>query len=104
MKTLSEPNHGSKQFFCRKDQFKIELTSNPTTGYIWEITRIDPEMLQLTSEDQVRYTSEKIGLGSLMTFVFETLKSGNTDLELIYRRTWDPDSVMNRFYIKIEIE
>ena len=104
MKTLSEPNHGSEQIFQMNEHFKIELTTNPSTGYIWEITKIDSTRIVLIAEDQIRYTSEKIGLGSLMTFEFKALKSGNTDLELIYRRTWDPNSVMNRFYIKISVE
>lgn len=104
MKTLSEQNHGSEQTFQIKEHFKVELTSNPTTGYIWEITKIDAGRLLLISEDQIRYTSEKIGLGSLMIFEFETLLSGETDLELIYRRAWDPNSVMNRFYIKVLVQ
>lgn len=104
MKILSEPNHGSEQFIQPEEHFRIELTSNPSTGYIWEVTKIDPSMLSMIYEDQIRYTSEKIGLGSLMIFEFEALKSGETDLELIYRRTWDPNSVMNRFYIKIRIQ
>lgn len=104
MKTLTEQNHGSNQLLNVSEQFKIELTSNPATGYIWEITSIEGDRLKLISEDQVRYTSEKIGLGSLMTFVFVALIPGQTALELIYRRTWDPNSVLNRFFIQIEVE
>lgn len=103
MKELSETFHGSTQVLAVGEQFKVALSANPTAGYTWEINRQDAQYLHLVSEDQVPYTSEKIGLGTLVTFEFEAIRAGSTELELIYRRSWDPNSGMNRFFIKVEI-
>jgi inhibitor of cysteine peptidase len=76
--------------------FEVTLPTNPTTGYQWQITHFDENILALTSKE---YTSMKkkarlVGAGGLTRFIFR-LKKGkvypaDTMLQFKYLRIWDP--------------
>jgi inhibitor of cysteine peptidase len=69
------------------EPFEVSLDSNPTTGHSWEPS-FDPHQLSL--KDSV-YTPSSIlvGAGGRETFTFISLKRGNIDLKMRYRRPWE---------------
>jgi inhibitor of cysteine peptidase len=86
-------------------EFVIALESNPTTGYDWEESH-DAAMLTLVND---RYeTGQKakeglVGAGGTHYFTYKALKSGKTEITLIYKRSWEEESAkQNVFTVDIK--
>jgi len=67
--------------------FTISLVSNPTTGYRWE-ARFDRDYLELISNDFVS-DSNLIGAPGVESFELKAIKQGQTELSMIYKRSWE---------------
>ena len=72
-------------------EFIIALDSNPTTGYDWEES-YDASMLSLDEEESRYEPDEKakglVGAGGTQYYRFKALKKGNTEITLVYKRSW----------------
>ena len=75
-------------------EFIIALDSNPTTGYDWEES-YDDSMLSLDEEESRYEPDEKakglVGAGGTQYFRFKVLKAGNTEITLVYKRSWEEE-------------
>jgi len=69
----------------------VSLEGNPTTGYTWEAAELDEQVLQQVGETEFKPESDAIGAGGVQTLSFETANSGQTTLNLVYRRPWETD-------------
>jgi len=69
----------------------VSLEGNPTTGYTWEAAELDEQVLQQVGEAEFKPESDAIGAGGMQTLRFETVNSGQTTLNLVYRRPWEED-------------
>jgi len=67
--------------------FTISLVSNPTTGYSWQ-AHFDPEYLELINNDFVN-NSNLIGAPGVESFELKAIKQGQTELRMIYKRSWE---------------
>ena len=79
---------------------KIALESNPSTGYEW-IPKFDEEYLQLIKKE-FQSSSERLGVGGIENFEYEPLKSGETTLQMVYKRSWEKKVLDQKTY-KIQI-
>lgn len=73
------------------ERFAISLQSNPTTGYRWH-PEFDSEFLKLVESEFVPPSSEMIGAAGVETFVFSTLKQGQVEVTMIYKRPWEDEA------------
>ncbi len=71
------------------DPFEIELTGNPSTGYIWEAVSYDTLLVKQVGEAGFEPNSDTIGSGGKYTFRFQTVAAGQTTLVLIYYRKFE---------------
>ena len=69
------------------DSFTLSLDSNPTTGYAWQ-AQFDAEFLELVATD-FEPSSEAIGAGGVESFEFRALKAGDTEITMVYERSWE---------------
>lgn len=71
----------------------ISLESNPTTGYSWDVMKIDETMLAQVGESEFisSQSGDVVGAGGVEILRFETVGVGTTYLELGYRRFWEED-------------
>jgi inhibitor of cysteine peptidase len=71
----------------------ISLESNPTTGYRWEVMKINETMLKQVGESEFisSQSGDVVGAGGVEVLRFETVGVGTTYLELAYRRFWEED-------------
>jgi inhibitor of cysteine peptidase len=88
------PNGG--QVDTRKgDVLVVPLDSNPTTGYHWEVSEVDTNILKQKGEPEYTPNSAAnppvIGAGGKQTFRFDVVGTGETTLKLVYRRSWEKD-------------
>jgi len=69
------------------DSFILSLDSNPTTGYVWQ-AEFDDELLELMGTNFV-LSSDLIGAGGIESFEFRALKKGETEITMVYKRSWE---------------
>lgn len=72
-------------------QLVVSLKGNPTTGYNWELSEFDPAVIKQVGEAEYKSDSMLIGSGGVLTFTFEALQTGKTNLKLIYHRSFETD-------------
>jgi predicted secreted protein len=69
--------------------FKIELKSNPTTGYSWTINHSNDEILVLGKSYYIPDNTNLIGSGGKTIFEFRAKSKGNLDLLFTYERPFE---------------
>src|SRR4249919_2230287 len=85
------------------DVVRISLPENASTGYRWTIERYDDEFLEALPAE-AGYTSNSIGSGGDIAFIFCTRKAGTGQLVLKHWRHWEGDaSVTKRFRLQLQI-
>jgi inhibitor of cysteine peptidase len=85
-------------------QFVIALGSNPTTGYSWQESH-DAAVVELVEKVYKEQAKQGVvGAGGVEYFRFKALKTGETDVTLVYKRPWEettPQDVTKVFTINI---
>jgi inhibitor of cysteine peptidase len=85
-----------------EDKIVISLEENPTTGYEWEIDKIDDELFEhIGSEFSVipeKDSEKKIGAGGLRVMKFRTKKTGDGHIQLKQWRRWERDSSITDWF------
>jgi len=74
----------------------LSLDSNPSTGYLWETAEMDGEILRQAGEVEFRQESRLLGAPGKQILHFESIGTGQTNLELIYHRPWEEDTEPNK--------
>jgi len=86
---------------CLNQEFVIALGSNPTTGYSWQENH-DESMLKL-EESWYEVGGEAkegvVGAGGIEYFRFKALKTGETDITLLYKRPWEEEVLDQKVFI-----
>lgn len=76
--------------------FKIELKSNPTTGYHWVLTnKASASAVDSLSDTYTPNKRDKniVGSGGTQTFRFKAVQKGIDSLNFIYVRPWEVGAV-----------
>jgi inhibitor of cysteine peptidase len=86
----------------RGEKFTIELQSNPSTGYRWYLLFFDKSILKLISSEFARKPTNNIGTVGTQQFNFEATKEGTTSIKLIYKRSWEKETMKsNEFFVNV---
>lgn len=67
----------------------ISLEANPSTGYMWEVAEGEEHIVQQVGEAEFQQESELLGAPGIETVRFEAMDTGQTTVELVYRRPWE---------------
>jgi len=80
--------------------FFIKVSSNPSTGFSWELNKPLDTILLLQGSDYIpRKTNPKVvGAGGEEIWTFQAIKPGKTVISLKYWRTWEKDQPPARIY------
>lgn len=88
-------------------EFVIAIAANPTTGYDWEVS-LDETMLELvemTYKLAEEAEHEIVGAGGVDYFRFKALKAGETEITMVYKRSWEEPTAQDEtkaFTVNIE--
>jgi predicted secreted protein len=86
--------------------FSIELTSNPSTGYGWQIGKsLNAVVLQLVGNIYDEAQSTKIGAGGKEIWTFKAVGKGTATIEMTYGRPWEkntPAAKTSSFQITVD--
>jgi inhibitor of cysteine peptidase len=82
----------------RGEKFKIELRSNPSTGYRWHLVFFNKSILKLISSEFVPNLTNQIGSSGIERFNFEATKEGRTSIKIVYKRAWEKQAMKSYEY------
>nr|QNO49390.1 hypothetical protein ICHGDBFH_00045 [Methanosarcinales archaeon ANME-2c ERB4] len=89
------------------ETFNISLTSNPSTGYEWEIQECNYSVLELADSHygSPEYSSPPPpGTAGWQNWTFRGLKDGKTTLRLVYWRPWEgEESIIDVYTLNITV-
>ena len=86
-------------------EFVIALGSNPTTGYSWQAS-YDETLLELVggkSEYKEEAKGGVVGAGGIEYFRFKAVKTGRTEITLVYQRPWEKGELLYQKVFTIHI-
>jgi len=86
-------------------EFIIVLGSNPTTGYSWQES-YDETMLELvenTYEPGESAQQDVVGAGGTELFRFKSLQVGETEITLVYKRSWE-EEILDQKVFTVDIK
>ncbi|MCE8422821.1 MAG: protease inhibitor I42 family protein [Candidatus Methanoperedens sp.] len=80
----------------------ISLEGNPTTGYRWEVSGLDANLMRKVGETEFQPESSLIGAGGMQILRFEVVNEGQVPLKLVYHRPWEKDvEPLKTFYLQV---
>jgi len=79
-------------------EFIIALGSNQSTGYSWQESH-DQTMLELVKWNYEEQAQEGVvGAGGIEYFRFKALKTGQTEITLVYQRLWEEEILEQKVF------
>ena len=99
VKAYSDPEQTIEINADNQFDIVIALESNPTTGYSWEASY---DQTQLELVDQSYEPGENaeglVGAGGTDIFRFKALKSGQTQITMSYKRSWETQVLEQKIF------
>ncbi len=93
----------------RGSQLKINIASNPTTGYSWEIEDFKPSLLEFTerafaSESAGAGEKKRPGSGGTEIFTFRAKKAGDCSVVFWYKRPWENNEPAKTYTLTVQVK
>ena len=87
------------------ETFVIELDSNITTGYSWQLAKpLKKEFIRLVSSEYINLHPNVTGAGGKEIWRFITLKKGSTKISFQYSRPWEKQRPAKQISYKIKVK
>lgn len=103
---LDASDSGSEVLLDTGDQFQVDLESNPSTGYSWNLDlRSAANIVTLQSSGYSPAVTEQVGAPGIETFVFEATEPGAAIIRLEYVRPFDELPIPERiveFIVRVD--
>jgi inhibitor of cysteine peptidase len=99
--TLSETDDGTTVETRRDDELVLQLRENPTTGYRWQVERIEGSLVQ--EDDAFQPDPEaQFGSGGVRELRFRVRGAGSGLIELKHRQPWSAEeSTTQQFTVNV---
>jgi predicted secreted protein len=82
------------------EPFHITLSSNPSTGYAWQVASVsNPDMVRFVDSQYIRPESELVGAPGKQVLTFNALQEGSATIQLEYVRPWETDVTPVSIYV-----
>jgi len=103
--TLDEVANNTAVQLNLDTQLVVVLDSNPTTGYMWQLTSVDQNILKHSGNEYEPSPGapELTGAGGQETWRFTPLAPGETTLKMQYVRSWEPNQPAREFILTVTI-
>jgi inhibitor of cysteine peptidase len=101
---LTKDDNGQTVEVNQGDRIRIELESNPTTGYEWALDSTDETILVYEGSTYEAEDGNRVGQGGIQILTFQAADPGQAEVHLKYWRSWEGDaSVIERFDVTITV-
>jgi inhibitor of cysteine peptidase len=95
---ITEANDGQRVQLSSGQVLSVNLTANPSTGYSWEVSAINAEILQQMGDPEFKSDSTLVGAPGKQLIRFKVVAKGEGKLELVYHRPWEKDTPPERTF------
>jgi inhibitor of cysteine peptidase len=104
--TVKDKDKEGKVKLARGDTLEVRLPSNRTTGFSWQVAKIEKDRLKSQGKPMYELPKKPLpGAGGVEVFRFTAEAAGKTELELIYKRPFEKDKPPAKTYkLTVEIE
>ncbi len=75
-----------------RQEFVVELESNPATGFSWQLDKGDNPYVKLLREEFIPGDRKRLGAPGKQLFHFQAMAIGRTPLVMEYRRAWEGET------------
>lgn len=100
---LTRQDDGKSVYVHPGDLISVRLDESASTGYRWEVDRVDNSVLLIQKADLPVGPIPGIGETGKVEFSFTVQRIGKTRLQLKLLRPWEGDSsVIDRFNVAVE--
>jgi len=100
---LTENDNGGQVTLKMGQEMLVRLGSNPSTGFRWQVEKVDEAVLQQVGMAQYEPAEPggtlKPGQAGQETMRFQATGAGQTNLILAYRRPWEDDAAAEKTFI-----
>ena len=87
---FAENSHYSSDFELEVgDKIRLELCSNPTTGFQWDYQMTQEDVLKEEDHDYEDPVSDAVGAAGLELWTFEAVEVGTTEILMAYSQPWE---------------
>ncbi|MGD8474859.1 MAG: C1 family peptidase [Anaerolineae bacterium] len=88
----------------RGEVLVLNLESNPSTGYSWQVQGMNPGILrQLDATEWLSSAPDKLGAPGTQVLRFAAVGKGRTNLELVYARSWETAAPAKTFSLEVRV-
>ncbi|MFC1900556.1 protease inhibitor I42 family protein [Chloroflexota bacterium] len=85
-----DSHHESSEFKVEVgDKIRVNLCSNPTTGFKWDYTLRGDDAVKEEDHHFEDPDGDTVGVAGTETWTFEAIKKGTTEIIMEYNQTWD---------------
>jgi len=102
-RTLGPAEAGSRVALEVGGELTISLPANPSTGYSWVVSSINPALLNQIGDPEFSAESDLIGAAGTMTFHFEATAAGQDSLQLNYLRPWEDTEPLETYTVTVNV-
>jgi inhibitor of cysteine peptidase len=102
---LDEDDDGTNVILPVSAKFTVALSSNPTTGYAWEVAERDAATLENTDQRYVPDPASEglVGGGGTDVWEFTAGAVGDSTLRLVYHRPWETVEPAESFELAVSV-
>ncbi|MBO3458242.1 protease inhibitor I42 family protein [Aetokthonos hydrillicola Thurmond2011] len=87
------------------DLIAIHLPENPTTGYRWELSKVDHHLVEFECSKYSKTSEVRIGGGGMRTFHLRAKSLGTGQIVLKRRRSWEPEAkAIDHFTVNLVVK
>ncbi len=87
---FGESNHRSGEFEVEVgDKIRVELCSNPTTGFQWDYETTIENVLKEEDHDFEEPKGDVPGATGIEVWTFEAVEKGTTEVQMEYSQPWE---------------
>lgn len=101
---LDESDNGNTVTVASGQQVTLQLPGNPTTGYGWQATVGNTAVLSEQGPPAFTPSSDALGAGGTYTFKYRANTAGQTDLTLVYQRSWETVPPLKTYKLTVVVQ
>ena len=74
-------------------EFTVSLKSTPTTGYVWEVQKLPPDVVLSGSDYETPKGAIKPGSPVTQVFRLKVQKPGEYEITFVLKRSWENKAI-----------
>ncbi len=96
--SLDASNDGTRVHLSPGGEVEVALEGNATTGFIWELVELDPDVIASGNEPAYKETeSGAVGDGGSWTWTLVGQEQGECTVRFVYHRPWEDEPPEDTF-------